>query len=155
MSCLTFPLTDLDTPGKCYAPVQGDTFDWLDFFIEGDFTLWNPKGQIRDNVAEKAKLPPIVNFSFLPLTYGTYTITPEGMLAPVTGLFTKISPRLSAAQTALFLMRKQRLPGGKPLIGKNVFIYDVELTLGDVTKTIVQPSYFDYVRDVTRRSMVA
>ncbi|MEP1057594.1 hypothetical protein NDI38_04030 [Stenomitos frigidus AS-A4] len=134
--------------------MQGDTFDWFDLFIEGDYTLWEPAGQVRDNYAEKSKLPPI-NFTFLPLTYGTYTITPEGVAAPITGLFTKISPRLSAAQTALFALPRQRLDGDDPRLGKNVYVYDIELLLGDLTKTIVDASYFDYCRDVTRRSVVA
>jgi hypothetical protein len=148
MGCLTFPLTNYDVPGKCYALVQGDTFDWLDFFIEGDYTGWEPSGSIRTNYAEAATDTPIA-FTFLPLVYGTFTITPEGGSA-TTGLFTKVSPRLTADETALLFLPRTRKDGQRAKVGldPNTYLYSVQLQSGAKVETIVRASYLDYVRDV-------
>jgi hypothetical protein len=129
MDIQLFHLTDIEQYPHKNAIIQGSTLDWLNFIVRGDFSGWVPRGQIRNNYAGQGGVIK-AEFSFDPLIYGT-VILPSGL--GVMG--TLVKPKLSAAATdgldwVQSGMRKRAFVTEKPIVNRNVWVYDVEIAKG-------------------------
>jgi|GEM_PF-4946816 hypothetical protein len=141
MAAVVFHLTNTDNDATCYngghlrnavapprryAIEQGATFNWLTLVLEGDFTMWLPRGQIRDRYAEQGGLIK-ASFSFPPLVQGSANLPGGG-----TVLGTLIRPQLTDKQTTSLdwlatKMNKRATAKEQPIAGRNVWVYDIEL----------------------------
>jgi hypothetical protein len=126
MAAAIFHLTNTDNAPNRYAIEQGATFNWLTLVLDGDFTTWAPRGQIRDRYASsggKVKS----TFTFAPLVTGEVTL-PNGQ--KING--TIIRPQLTDEQTTTLdwaesKMVKRSNQKEQAIPGRNVWIYDVEM----------------------------
>lgn len=126
MPAAIFHLTNVDNPPHRYAIEQGATFSWLTLVLDGDYTTWTPRGQIRNNYASNGGTAKAV-FSFPALVMGTATLPGGGN---ATG--TIIKPTLTDEQTQLLdwaesKMQARSKSSEPALPGKNVWVYDIEL----------------------------
>lgn len=148
MDVQTFHLTNIEQYPYKNAIIQGSSLDWLNFVITGDFSGWIPRGQIRNNYAQQGGIVK-AEFGFEPLVFGTI-ILPSGL--GVMG--TLVKPRLSATATdgldwVASGMRKRQFVTEKPIINKNVWVYDVEISKdGDVIR--IAEGFVEVSLSVTR-----
>jgi hypothetical protein len=126
MPAAIFHLTNTDNAPHRYAIEQGTTLNWLTLVLDGDYTTWQPRGQIRDRYAsEGGKIKS--TFAFAPLTIGEVTL-PNGQ--KING--TIIRPQLTDEQTTTLdwaesKMVKRASLKDVAIPGRNVWVYDVEL----------------------------
>lgn len=121
---ITLHLTDTDNAPNRYAIQQGATFNRLQvFLLGGDYTLWTPRGQIRDNYASRGGTVQ-AQFSFFPLQLGSLTIDGEEKIGTI------LRPFLSAYQTSLLnwseVVPRQSVTE-RAVVGKNVWAYDIQV----------------------------
>lgn len=126
MPAAIFHLTNVDNLPSRYAIEQGATFAWLTLVLDGDYTTWTPRGQIRNNYASNGGVIKTV-FSFSPLVMGTASLPGGG-----TATGTIVKPSLSNQQTQLLdwaesKMQARSKSSEPALPGKNVWVYDIEL----------------------------
>ena len=156
MACQEFNL--VWSSETCYAVVQGSTLDWLTFLYPSDVTTWTARGQIRKNFAD-IDLTVDAAFSFDTLTYSSYTI--DG----VTSNYTAIRPILSATQTqaleatkrgvvtvdgAYITIRGSDGNDKKATIGKDLWVYDVEIQSAGGTVIPIARGAVQVLQEVTR-----
>jgi hypothetical protein len=144
----TFHLTTTDyDDGTSYAIQQGATFDRVAFYFDEDLTGWTARGQVRDNYADLGGVIQ-ASFSFAALVYAVDTVN------GVTKSYTKVKPILSATQTQalLFSLKLRADSSVKPVPGKNVWVYDIELVSpeGIVRRDI--EGWVEVTKEVTRNA---
>ncbi len=149
MSAAIFHLTNTDNNPHRYAIEQGATFNWLTLVLEGDFTTWTPRGQIRDRYVDDGGVIKAA-FTFPPLALGQATL-PNGGSA--TG--TLIRPQLANVQSSaldwlISKMSKRSNSKEQAIPGRNVWVYDIELQspTGEVVRVV--EGYIEVVPEVTR-----
>jgi hypothetical protein len=112
-------LTNIN-PNNPLAIYQGATYKSLVFFHPQDLSLWTPRGQIRTNwLRLDGEL--LADFLFLPLTFGTV------VLSGLPHDRTTIVPILSHQITQLIPATRPVLNNEAPKVGKNAWVYDLEL----------------------------
>jgi hypothetical protein len=144
-----FHLTNIDNAPNRYAIEQGTTFNWLTLVLDGDFTTWTPRGQIRDRYADDGGVIKAA-FSFPILVMGSATLPAGG-----TATGTIIRPQLTANQSAMLdwlaaKMTKRANNKEQAIPGRNVWVYDIELqsVSGEVIRVV--EGYVEIVPEVTR-----
>jgi hypothetical protein len=149
MSSAIFHLTNIDNYPNRYAIEQGITFDWLTIVIEGDFTRWTPRGQIRDRYAEEGGIVK-ATFSFAPLILGSAALSTGGN---ATG--TIVKPFLSQAQTKVlnWLAAKMKVRTSEreqAIPGRNIWVYDLELESPEGNVLRILEGWVEVSPEVTR-----
>jgi hypothetical protein len=141
----TFHLTATDHESASYAIKQGATFDFVAFYYEENLSTWTPRGQIRDNYADKNGTIQ-ASFSFDPLVFGPVTI--DG----ITKNYTKVKPILSATETRNLTFNLKTRSSASDIVtpGKNVWVYDIELeSPGGIVRRDIQ-GWVEVSSEVTR-----
>lgn len=126
-----------DLVGK-RAIEQGASLNWLTFVVAADFRGWTPRGEIRNNyVSLGGEVKG--EFDFKPLVYGEVTL--EDGVTKITG--TVIRPYMDATATsqldwAQTRMKLRSSPYEKPIPGRNVWVYDIELLspTGEIVRVV-------------------
>ncbi|MBW4666451.1 MAG: hypothetical protein KME60_03145 [Cyanomargarita calcarea GSE-NOS-MK-12-04C] len=144
-----FHLTNTDNGPNRYAIEQGATFNWLTLVLDGDFTTWQPRGQIRDRYVENGGTIK-ASFTFPTLVQGSAAL-PNGGTA--TG--TILRPQLSDEQTTSLdwlatKMAKRSNNKEQAIIGRNVWVYDIEIEspAGEVMRVV--EGYVEVSPEATR-----
>lgn len=127
MPSAIFHLTLTDNYPKNFSIEQGTTFSWLTLVIDVNYSNWQPKGQIRNKYASDGGIVK-AEFSFDPLVVGDVEL-PDG----TTTNGTILRPKLTATQTTALdwiesKMSTRSSSSDKIIPGKNVWVYDIELT---------------------------
>lgn len=149
MPSAIFHLTNTDNAPNRYAIEQGATFDWLTLVLAGNFTNYIPRGQIRDRYVDQGGIIK-ASFSFLPLVMGNAPL-PGG--ETISG--TLLQPRLLQAETTVLdwfatKMNKRASSKEPAIVGKNVWVYDIELQSPSNEIIRVVEGYIEVVPEVTR-----
>jgi hypothetical protein len=142
LNAATFHLTGTD------AIAQGATFNGLTIVVDAKFVDWTPRGQIRTDYAEKGGIVK-ANFSFSAIALGEVSL-PEG--GKVSGAI--IRPYLSATQTQsldwlMSKMKAREQSRESAVVGRNVWLYDIELFKADTVERILQ-GFVEVSPEVTR-----
>lgn len=123
-------LTNFDKRGRLLAIEQGANYSKLNILTERDLTTWTLRGQIRDGYASRGGIV-LVQFSFEPTEYKNVTVCKKTVAQSI------IKPRLTVADTqalaAAWITKQmyQRTSWSEPLLGQNVFCYDIEAEAAD------------------------
>lgn len=123
-------LTNFDKRGRLLAIEQGANYSKLNILTERDLTTWMLRGQIRDGYASRGGIV-LAQFSFEPTEYKNVTVCKKTVARSI------IKPRLTVADTqalaAAWITKQmyQRTSWSEPLLGHNVFCYDIEAEAAD------------------------
>lgn len=142
-------LTNIDNEKHRYSVEQGALYDKIIILHERDLTGWNFQGSIRTHYASLNGTV-VTSFTFLPVVYEDVTI------CDVVKRRSVIKPRLSIASTQTMAqfwvnrgMRQRRTRGEAPIIGSNVWVYDIDARLGTEESIRIMQGYIDVDLEVT------
>jgi hypothetical protein len=106
------------------------------FYPLVDLSAWQIKGEIRDNYLSMGGFL-VGAFDFLPLEYKSVEVC--GKLQMVTVIIPKLTYIATKAMGELWVSRGMvgRSPGEMPKLGKNNWVYDIELKQGQSVKKLI------------------
>lgn len=129
MAAGIFHLTNNDSQYR-YAIEQGATFSWFYFVLDGDYTGYTPRGQIRDKYAAQGGIIK-ATFIFHPLVY-TVTTLPNATQIQGTVVYPHLTSDITKTLDWYGSGMKTRFSQIEPPIpGVNVWVYDIELVSPD------------------------
>lgn len=128
-------ITDINLIGTNYVIQKGTFWNPIVFLVKGDYTAWEPYGQIRN----KAGGDLYADFQFEPIILVTKTIGEGEESEEIT--CSRIKPFLTVSQTSTIPVTPT-VKEGKPLIaGRNRWEYDIVLqhpTDSEIVLPVVQ-----------------
>ncbi|MBW4626483.1 MAG: hypothetical protein KME49_13540 [Brasilonema octagenarum HA4186-MV1] len=123
-------LTDCDRRGRLLAIEQGANYRKVTILAERDLTTWTLRGHIRDGYASRGGTL-LAEFSFEPVEYKNVTVCNKTVARSIIKPFLTVADTQVLSTVWITKNMYKRTSYSEPLLGQNVFCYDIEAEAAD------------------------